>query len=399
MHRSGTSPAPEAQGQHIDHGGGTGPLGPGLAPLTTSEDSLTSRYDERLQQDLDDIRSRLKEVGDQVRHNLRHAVQALVLVDRRLANETIIKDRAVNEDLKELDHVCHLFVVRHLPSAGHLRFVSAVLRLSVALERTGDYATTISRQALALSEKPPGAVRRDVEMMGEQAVKAVAVSMEAFLEGDVEKANLGLGIASQVAASYKHAFRDLIAAAESDRRPVRDAFALLLVLRLLNRAADQADNACELTIFAVTGERKEAKRYRILFVDEDNGMMSKLAEIAAFASYPEAGRFTSAGFKPAKGFAPALTQFCEDRGIDLESDGKPASLEDALDTSRHYHVVVGVGVDPAERMGDIPFRTVILEWDLEEDGITSTSPAEDAYRALVYRVRDLMNTLGIRDHE
>ena len=100
-----------------------------------------------------------------------------------------------------------------------------------------------------------------------------------------------------------------------------------------------------------------------------------------------------------KGFAPALTQFCEDRGIDLESDGKPASLEDALDTSRHYHVVVGVGVDPAERMGDIPFRTVILEWDLEEDGITSTSPAEDAYRALVYRVRDLMNTLGIRDHE
>ena len=290
-------------------------------------------------------------------------------------------------------------MVRHLPSAGHLRFVSAVLRLSVALERTGDYATTISRVALGLSERPPGAVRRDVEMMGEQAVKAVAVSMEAFLEGDVEKANMGLGIASQVAASYRNAYRDLISAGEADRRPVRDLFGILLALRVLNRAADQADNACELTIFAVTGERKETKRYRILFVDEQNAMLSKLAEVAARASYPDAGRFTSAGLEPAETFAPALSQFCQDRGIALETGEAPASLEQALDRSRHYHVVVGLGVDPAEQMENVPFRTVILEWQLEEDGVTPTSTAEETYRVLVHRIRDLMATLGIRDHE
>ena len=261
---------------------------------------MTSLYDERLQEDLDTIHSRLKDVGDNVRNNLRHAVQAVVEYDRRLANETIIKDRAVNEDLKELDHLCHLFVVRHLPSAGHLRFVSAVLRLSVALERTGDYATTICRVGLSLSEKPPGAVRRDVEMMGEQAVKAVSLSMEAFLDGDVEKAKVGLGVASQVAVSYRHAFEDLISVAEADRRPVRDLFGLLQVLRMLNRAADQADNGCELTLFAVTGERKEAKRYRILFVDETNAMLSRLAEVAATGAYEEAGRFSSAGLTPAE---------------------------------------------------------------------------------------------------
>ncbi|MGI9626087.1 MAG: hypothetical protein ACR2QM_04570, partial [Longimicrobiales bacterium] len=64
---------------------------------------MTGLYDERLEQDLADIRARLKEVGDNVRRNVRHAVQAVVEYDRRLANETIIKDRAVNEDLKELD--------------------------------------------------------------------------------------------------------------------------------------------------------------------------------------------------------------------------------------------------------------------------------------------------------
>ena len=360
---------------------------------------MTTHLEERLQADLDEIRARLEDVGNQVRHNLRHAVQSVLEWDRKLANETIIKDRAVNEDLKELDHLCHLFVVRHLPSAGHLRFVSAVLRLSVALERTGDYATTIGRVALSLSERPPGTVRRDVEMMGEQAVKAVAVSMEAFLEGDVEKAQRGLGIASQVAVSYRKAFEDLISAGEADRRPIRDLFGLLLVLRLLNRSADQADNGCELTIFAVTGERKETKRYRILFVDEQNAMMSKLAEVAAEGAYEDAGRFSSAGITPAETFAKALNQFCQDRGLALATGDVPRSLEDALDQSRHYHVVVGLGVDPAKAMEHVPLRTVILMWDLAEDGITADSTAEEAYRALVHRIRDLMSTLGVRENQ
>lgn len=358
---------------------------------------MTSLYDERLLQDLDEIRGRLRDVGDQVRENLRHAIQAVVQVDRRLANETIIKDRAVNEALKELDHWCHLFVVRHLPSAGHLRFVSAVLRLSVALERTGDYATTISRVALGLSERPPGTVRRDVEMMGEQAVKAVAVSMEAFLESNVEKAQLGLGIASQVATSYVNAYEDLISAGEADRRPIRDLFGLLLVLRMLNRAADQADNGCELTIFAVTGERKDTKHYRVLFVDQHNAMMSKLAEIAATSAHPEAGSFTSAGIRPAERYSENLEAFCRDRGIPLPADDAPRSFDDALDTDRHYHVIVGLGVDPADSMEEIPFRTVILDWDLEKDGVTEDSPPEEAYRALVFRIRQLMETLGVRD--
>lgn len=365
--------------------------------MAKTEDLVTSLYEERLQDDLEAIRARLKEVGENVRNNLRHAVQAVVEYDKRLANETVIKDRAVNEDLKELDHQCHLFVVRHLPSAGHLRFVSAVLRLSVALERTGDYATSISRVALTLSERPPGTVRRDVEMMGEQAVKAVAVSMEAFLEGDVEKAKMGLGIASQVAVSYRTAYEDLISAGEADRRPIRDLFGLLQVLRLLARAADQADNGCELTIFAVTGERKEAKRYRILFVDDQNTMLSKLAEVAAASSYEGAGTFTSAGITPADRFAKALSQFLQERGIALAAGDKPASVAEAVDRSRHYHVIVGLGVDPTNAMGHVPFRTVVLEWDLGEDGIVADSTAEEAYRALVHRIRDLMSTLGVRD--
>lgn len=375
---------------------GSGPKGDPQDPTLSDhiEESVTSLYDERLQEDLDDIRGRLEAVGNAVRDNLFHAVKAASERDRRLANETIIKDRAVNEDLKDLDHMCHLFVVRHLPSAGHLRFVSSVLRLSVALERVGDYATTICRVTLQLTDDVPGSIKRDIELMGDQAVKCVEVAMDAFLRGDVEQAKVGLGLASQVSGSYKNAFGDLIAAGERDRRPIGDLFAFLLIFRLLNRSADQADNACELTIFAVTGERKETKRYRILFVDQTNTGLSKLAEVAAEAGYPEAGSYASAGVDPGDAFDDELQTFCAQRGISL--DGVPRSIEDALDIRRHYHVIIGLSGDPAPHLEHVPFRTVVLEWDVKrEDG----EGVGELYRKLMGEISSLMTTLGVRDDE
>ena len=46
-----------------------------------------------------------------------------------VANDVVLGDRRVNRKIRDIDHMCHAFIVRHAPSAGHLRYVSAVLRL------------------------------------------------------------------------------------------------------------------------------------------------------------------------------------------------------------------------------------------------------------------------------
>ena len=357
-----------------------------------------SFYDKRLEADLLTIQLRLRKVGGRVEDNLRHSVQAVLDLDRRLANETVIKDRAVNKDIRDLDHLCHLFVARHLPSGSHLRYVSAVLRLSVALERIGDYATVVCRVALQMESQLPDTVRHNLEMMGEQAVRALGTSLEGFLQGDPDQARVARGIATQTAAIFPYAFELLIAAAESDRRPVRDLFGAMLVFRLLQRAAEQADNASELTLFAVSGREKGEKRYRILFLDADHAMAAKLAEVAATASHPGAGRFSSAGLAPAEAFDPRLLDFCQRRGIVLPKGDVPRSLDDAVDVARHYHVVVGLGVDPSRHF-DVPYRSAVLEWDLAGDGVTADTEADELYRRLMSHVRELMKTLGVRDDE
>ncbi len=357
-----------------------------------------SLYEERLEADRLDILARLRPVAEQVEDNLRHSVRAVLDTDPRLANETLIKDRAVNQAIRDLDHRCHLFVARHLPSGSHLRFISAVLRLSVALERAGDYAVAICRVARQIGARLPDTVRHNMEMMGGHAGKALGTALKGFVEGDPDSAGVSRGIASQTARIYPYALEILIDAADSERRPARDLFGALLVFRLLQRTAEQAENICEMTLFAVKGKRKEEKRYRILFVDDDHALTSRLAQVALEESYPHAGRFGSAGLAPAGEFDPRLGDFCRRRGIALPEDDAPRSFEDALDVGPHYHVVVGIGVDPSRHFV-VPYPTATLQWDLTEDGVDGESEAEELYRALMVRVRGLMTTLGVRDSE
>jgi len=357
-----------------------------------------SLYDKRLEADLLEIRARLRTVSEQVQENLRHGVRSVLDLDGRLANETVIKDRAVNQEIRDLDHLCHLFVARHLPSGSHLRFISAVLRLAVALERVGDYSVAICRVARQIESPLPHTVQHNVGMMGEHAGKALGTALVGFLDGDPDMARVSRGIASQTAASYPYALEGLISAAESERRPARDLFGALLVFRLLQRSAEQAENTVQQTLFAVTGKRKKPKRYRILFLDADHAMASKLAEIALAESHPHAGRFGSAGLEPGDAFDPKLLAFCRRRGIVLPSDDAPRSFDDALDVARHYHVVVGLDVDPSRHF-EVPYRTAVLQWDLGEEGVTPDTGAAELYRTLMVRVRDLMTTLGVRDEE
>ncbi len=357
-----------------------------------------SLYDKRLEADLLAIRARLQAVGEQVEENLRHGVRAVLEVDRRLANGTIIKDRAVNRQIRDLDHLCHLFVARHLPSGSHLRLISAVLRLSVALERVGDYAVAICRVARQIESPLPDTVQNNIGMMGSHAGKALGTAVKGFLEGDPDSARVSRGMASQAAAIYPYAFETLTSAADSDRRPARDLFGALLVFRLLQRTAEQAENTCEMTIFAVKGKRKKEKRYRILFVDADHAMIGKLAELALEEGYPHAGRFGSAGLQPGSSFDSRLLEFCGGRGIALPDDEAPRSFQEALDIGPHYHVIVGLDLDPSEHF-KVPYRTAVLQWDLAEDGFTAETEVDELYRGLMTRIRDLMTTLGVRDDE
>ncbi len=349
---------------------------------------MSSHYEERMEADLDEIRRKLKTVCSLVEDQVHDAITALITVDRNLAARVVLGDRQVNRRIHQIDRLCHAFIVRHAPSAGHLRFASGVLRLDVALERVGDYADSIGREVARLSGPPPAAVGRDIELIGQQARVTLAQAIEAFHDGDVEAARRAYGMADKTDFTLETVMAELLRAAEEEKASLRDIFGLLRIINLIKRVAEQAENISEQTAFVQSGKEAPPRVHRILFVDADNAVGSQMAEAYARKAFPESGRYDSAGWAPKERLDPRLVELMDDRGVDVTL-AAPSRLESLTDRPQHYHVVVVLGEGERARLGHVPYRTTVVEWDMQEH-----EDFESLYKEIVVRVQDLMKTLA-----
>ncbi len=358
---------------------------------------MMTHYEERLERDLEEIRERVEAISKRVESQVGDAVHALLESDRDLANAVILGDRRINWELREVDRLCHAFIVRHAPSAGHLRYVSSVLRLDVALERVGDYAAIIGREVVQLSGPPPATVARDIDLISHQARKTLAQALTAFQTSDAELARSAKKMGEQSQATLRKVFDDLLESGNRDERPLRDVFCLLRIISNLKRVSDQAENISEETVFAATGETKDPKVFRILFVDQRNSCKSQMAEAYAQKAFPESGVYTSAGWEPGEVVEPSLVEFMDQYGIDMR-EKEPKALRPVHEEPRHFNVIVSLGQGVREHIPVVPFLTVLLEWDVgpcpheAPDGPPEERYAE-MYKSIAVSVRDLMETL------
>ena len=354
-----------------------------------------SHYEERLEKDLENIRGRVRDIGESVTVAVRSACTALAERDRAAAARTIVDDMPINRASRALDRECHFFVARHLPSAGILRFISSVLRLSVALERIGDYAATVARETVQLEQPMPETFQRDLELMAEQSIGMLKQSLKAFIDGNAELARGTMGMAAQVDTSFDRVFADLLEEGDKRSRSLSDLFAFLVVFNRIERISDQAKNICEETVFAVTGETKEPKTYRILFVDERNDCWSRLAEGVARKAFPKSGIFASAGWQPAGAFDSTCIRFMETKGLDAPA-GAPANLPTTHDGPGRLpsHRQPRRRVVGASRRPSVQDRVARLGRNvLPADGAINEESLAEAQKKIAFEVRELMEKL------
>lgn len=358
---------------------------------------MMTHYEERLERDLDTVKEKVSIIAQRVERQVGDAVHALLEDDRDLANAVILGDRRINWELREVDRLCHAFIVRHAPSAGHLRYVSSVLRLDVALERVGDYAAIIGREVVQLSGSPPDTVRRDIDLISHQARKTLSQALTAFQTGDAELARSAKKMGEQSQATLRKVFDDLLESGHKQERPLRDVFGLLRIISNLKRVSDQAENISEETVFAVTGETKDPKVFRILFVDERNSCKSQMAEAYAQKAFPESGVYTSAGWEPARYVDSSLVEFMDGYGIDIRGK-EPKALQPVHEEPRHFNVIVALTQGAREHIPIVPFLTVFLEWEVgpcphEAPDRGAEECYSEMYKSIAVQVRDLMETL------
>ena len=351
-----------------------------------------SHLEQRLEHDLQEIREQVASMGSAVEQGLENSFLALQTADEKLAFSTILSDLPINRQMRRIDKLCHAFIAVHLPSAGHLRLLSSVIRANIILERIGDYAVTIARESVQMGTAPEGRLAPDLGRISSEVMLVLRESIGAFNDLNAERARSAMKLADQVERNMDGIYAELLNSADNGG-DVRSIMICLIIFSQLKRVADQAKNLSEETIFVETGEAKAPKTYRILFVDEENSSVGPMAEIIARKIFPDIGIYNSGGVKLQDSLDSNMVSFMQDRSFDLD-EIEPKQLDKRREYLSEFHVIVGLNQSVHDAVGDIPFRTSALNWgELEIPQNDDAEAWEALYKNLALEIRELMTLL------
>jgi len=345
-------------------------------------------YEARLQADLNLIQQRVGNLAEGVRGAVNEAIQSLIAQDVARMYEVILGDGIFNRETRSIDSACRAFVARHVPAAGHLRFVSSVLRMTISIERIGDYAVTICRVGVHLDEPLSQDVVNNLMSLSDQAGQMVEVATRAFLEQDPELARQTKKMALAIDVLHDRILVDILHGTTD--QSISDVAKLLTVFDKLERVSDQAKNICEEVVFITTGESKAPKHYRVLFLDEDGSFMAPLAVALAKRAFPECGTYFCESVNPAATFHPQLEVLSDLVSLNLPYD-QPVGLQPLASSPAKYHVIVAVNMDDSA-LPVIPFHSILQKWTIVDR--RDVAGSREVVNDLSERLRSLMEILS-----
>ncbi len=204
--------------------------------------------------ELEDIRSRVLQMGGLVEQQIDQALAALVKGDTALGETVVVDDTKVNKMEVNIDEECSQIIARRQPAAGDLRLVVAVIKTITDLERVGDEAEKIARMAVRLAgEERPKNNYAEIQTLGQHVRQMLHDALNAFARLDIEAALQVAREDRRVDQEYGGIIRQMITFMMEDPRTISRALNVIWAARALERIGDHARNICEYIIYLVKG--------------------------------------------------------------------------------------------------------------------------------------------------
>src|SRR5687767_15150228 len=141
------------------------------------------------QEELQQLKTRLLEMGGLAEERVRAVVQALVDRNAAVVDRVLGGDGPINQLHIEVDSRCFKLLALHQPMAVDLRSIVSAVKINTDLERVGDLAVNITEAGQRYLQHPPVKELIDIPRMATLAQTMLRDALDSFVRRDMELAH------------------------------------------------------------------------------------------------------------------------------------------------------------------------------------------------------------------
>ena len=193
-------------------------------------------------QALDNARLDVVRLGALTLDAIRSATHALERRDGALAARVIAGDDEIDDTRRRVEAACIELIWKQQPVASELRAIAGALQIVTDLERIGDYAVDISKNAIKLIDVAARPASIEVGQIAAVAQSMLADAMRAYREGDAEVATTVIERDDEVDALYRNGIEALQTEMQADSSIIPAGTILLFIFATIERVGDRAQN-------------------------------------------------------------------------------------------------------------------------------------------------------------
>jgi phosphate transport system protein len=222
--------------------------------LKTELDRHEVRVRESLDAEMRDVKESVLRMGSYVEEQILAAHDAIMHRDAELAQRVIASDGRVNEIQRTVTGIVAMTIATQAPVARDLRFLMALDRVTYELERIGDHAGSVAKQARKLAGVTSMVTYDELTPMATLAAQQVRDVVMALVDIDEAKARVVAARDDEIDRLYHQVFDDVLNEMRSDPSKVDPGTRILFAAHYLERIGDRVTNIAEDVVFLATGE-------------------------------------------------------------------------------------------------------------------------------------------------
>jgi phosphate transport system protein len=201
-----------------------------------------------------EIKDAILRMGSMVSERILRAIEALENHDPDAATAIITTDGEVNAIQEQVNTLVVQAIAREQPVARDLRYLMALDHVAYDLERMGDHASSVAKQARKLAPHAPLKDNVHLPELGRLVAQQVRDILAAVVDVDEDRAREIAAKDDAVDELYHAIFADTLELMRADPDNVDPGARILFAAHYLERTGDRVTNIAEDIVFLATGE-------------------------------------------------------------------------------------------------------------------------------------------------